>query len=94
LGQIGVAVGLAWTSVGGEVMVVEASKMPGDGQLVLTGQLGSVMKESATIALNWIRSHARQVKSEKNGLEFNVKVKLLRIMGGNSQNFLRQIRFL
>ena len=63
LGQIGVAVGLAWTSVGGEVMVVEASKMPGDGQLVLTGQLGSVMKESATIALNWIRSHARQVKS-------------------------------
>ncbi len=62
LGQIGVAVGLAWTSVGGEVMVVEATKMPGDGQLVLTGQLGSVMKESATIALNWIRSHARQVK--------------------------------
>ena len=42
-------------------MVVEASKMPGNGKLVLTGQLGSVMKESATIALNWIRSHARQV---------------------------------
>jgi len=62
LGQIGVAVGLAWTSVGGEVMVVETSKMAGTGKLVLTGQLGDVMKESATIALNWIRSHAKQVK--------------------------------
>ena len=63
IGLIGVAVGLAWTSVGGEVMVVEATKMPGDGQLVLTGQLGDVMKESATLALNWIRSHAKQVTS-------------------------------
>jgi len=61
LGRIGVAVGLAWTPVGGEVMVVEASKMPGDGKLILTGQLGDVMKESATIALNWVRSNEKQV---------------------------------
>lgn len=46
-------------------MVVEATKMAGDGQLVLTGQLGDVMKESATIALNWIRSHAKQVRSKR-----------------------------
>ena len=53
--------GLAWTSVGGEVLVVEASKMAGSGDLVITGQLGDVMKESATIALTWIRSHAEHV---------------------------------
>ena len=61
LGRVGVAMGLAWTSVGGEVLVVEASKMAGSGDLVLTGQLGDVMKESATIALTWIRSHAEHV---------------------------------
>ena len=61
LGRVGVAMGLAWTSVGGEVLVVEASKMAGSGDLVLTGQLGDVMKESATIALTWIRSHAENV---------------------------------
>ena len=58
-------------------MVVEASKMPGDGKLVLTGQLGSVMKESATIALNWIRSHARQVdlgQDYKNDFLYAVKL--------------------
>ena len=53
--------GLAWTSFGGEVLVVEASKMAGNGDLVLTGQLGDVMKESATIALSWIRSHSEYV---------------------------------
>ena len=53
--------GLAWTSFGGEVLVVEASKMSGNGDLVLTGQLGDVMKESATIALSWIRSHSEYV---------------------------------
>ena len=53
--------GLAWTAFGGEVLVVEASKMAGSGEVVLTGQLGDVMKESATIALSWIRSHAEYV---------------------------------
>ena len=61
IGRIGVAMGLAWTSFGGEVLVVEASKMSGNGDLVLTGQLGDVMKESATIALSWIRSHSEYV---------------------------------
>ena len=61
LGVPGVAVGLAWTAVGGETMIVEASRIPctrGEGKLELTGQLGSVMKESATLAMSWIRSHA------------------------------------
>ncbi|KAH7931536.1 hypothetical protein HPB49_026517 [Dermacentor silvarum] len=59
--QPGVAVGLAWTAAGGEIMFVEASRMEGDGQLVLTGQLGDVMKESAKLALNWLRIHADKV---------------------------------
>ena len=56
--QPGVAIGLAWTAAGGEVLFVEASRMPGAGQLTLTGQLGEVMKESARAALSWIRAHA------------------------------------
>lgn len=60
----GVAVGLAWTPVGGEVMVVEATRTPGDSGLTLTGQLGDVMKESAKIALSWVRQHAPMVSSE------------------------------
>jgi len=54
----GVAIGLAWTPVGGDVLFVEASRMPGGSQLTLTGQLGDVMKESARIALSWFRAHA------------------------------------
>jgi len=55
----GVATGLAVTGTGGDVLFVEAASMPGHGGLVLTGQLGDVMKESARIALTWVRSHAR-----------------------------------
>jgi ATP-dependent Lon protease len=54
----GVATGLAVTGAGGDVLFVEAAAMPGAGGLVLTGQLGDVMKESARIALTWVRSHA------------------------------------
>jgi ATP-dependent Lon protease len=54
----GVAIGLAWTPVGGDVLVVEASRMPGASLLTLTGQLGDVMKESARIALSWFRANA------------------------------------
>jgi ATP-dependent Lon protease len=54
----GVAIGLAWTPAGGEVLFVEASRMPGTGTLTLTGQLGEVMKESARAALSWFRAHA------------------------------------
>jgi ATP-dependent Lon protease len=54
----GVAIGLAWTPVGGDVLFVEASRMAGGSQLTLTGQLGDVMKESARIGLSWFRAHA------------------------------------
>ena len=56
--QPGVATGLAWTPVGGDVLFVEATAMPGRGKLVLTGQLGEVMKESAQAALSYVRGHA------------------------------------
>jgi ATP-dependent Lon protease len=54
----GVAIGLAWTPAGGDVLFVEASRMAGAGTLTLTGQLGEVMKESARAALSWFRAHA------------------------------------
>ena len=54
----GVAIGLAWTPAGGDVLFIEASRMAGGGQLTLTGQLGDVMKESARAALSWFRAHA------------------------------------
>jgi ATP-dependent Lon protease len=56
----GVAIGIAWTAAGGEVLFVEASRMSGAGSLTLTGQLGDVMKESARAALSWLRAHARE----------------------------------
>ena len=54
----GVAIGLAWTPAGGDVLFIEASRMAGAGTLTLTGQLGDVMKESARAALAWFRAHA------------------------------------
>jgi ATP-dependent Lon protease len=60
----GVAVGLAWTPVGGEILFVEAVAMKGSNGLTLTGQLGDVMKESATTALSFIRSHAKKLGVE------------------------------
>ena len=54
--KIGVATGLAWTSVGGDTLPVEVSMMPGNEKLTLTGKLGDVMKESAMAALTYVRS--------------------------------------
>ena len=54
----GVAIGLAWTPAGGDVLFIEASRMAGTGTLTLTGHLGDVMKESARAALSWFRAHA------------------------------------
>src|SRR6201985_104975 len=54
----GVVTGLAWTSVGGDILFIEASLSPGKGRLTLTGSLGDVMKESATIALAYLRAHS------------------------------------
>jgi len=54
----GVAIGLAWTPAGGDVLFIEVSRMAGAGTLTITGQLGDVMKESARAALSWFRAHA------------------------------------
>jgi ATP-dependent Lon protease len=73
----GVATGLAVTGVGGDVLFVEAASMAGKGGLVLTGQLGDVMKESARIALTYIKSHALQLGVDERafeGREFHVHV--------------------
>jgi ATP-dependent Lon protease len=56
----GVATGLAWTPVGGQILFVEATKMPGKGRLTLTGQLGEVMKESAHAAVSYVRANAER----------------------------------
>jgi ATP-dependent Lon protease len=73
----GVATGLAVTGTGGDVLFVEAASMPGKGGLVLTGQLGDVMKESARIALTYVQSHAPQLGIDErtfDGREFHVHV--------------------
>ena len=61
LDEPGVATGLAWTPVGGEILFIEVTQMSGKGNLVLTGQLGNVMKESAQAALSYIRSHTGEL---------------------------------
>ena len=76
-GVPGVATGLAVTGVGGDVLFVEAASMAGKGGLVLTGQLGDVMKESARIALTYVKSHALQLGINErafDGREFHVHV--------------------
>ena len=60
----GVATGLAWTPTGGDVLFIEATSMPGSGQLTITGQLGDVMKESAQAALSYVRGHWREIAPE------------------------------
>jgi ATP-dependent Lon protease len=65
----GVATGLAWTPVGGDILFIEATKMPGKGSLVMTGQLGDVMKESAQAALSFVRTKAKWLGLEENFLE-------------------------
>ncbi|MBT1279293.1 endopeptidase La [Thermoanaerobacter sp. CM-CNRG TB177] len=63
--EIGIVFGLAWTRVGGEILTVEASIMPGSGKLNLTGQLGDVMKESAQAGLSYIRANANKLNIDK-----------------------------
>jgi ATP-dependent Lon protease len=65
----GVATGLAVTPVGGDVLFVEATAMPGRGRLVVTGQIGDVMKESAQAALSWVRGHAGDLGLEADWFE-------------------------
>src|SRR2546425_741567 len=68
--EIGIATGLAWTEVGGEILVTEATLMPGKGHLTLTGKLGDVMQESAQAAMSYVRSKAEEFGIPK---EFNRK---------------------
>jgi ATP-dependent Lon protease len=65
----GVATGLAWTAVGGDILFIEATRMPGKSSLMLTGQLGDVMKESAQTATSFVRSRAKTFGIDENFLE-------------------------
>ncbi len=72
--QIGVATGMYYTPVGGDIMFVEASPMPGKGELVLTGQLGDVMKESARAAWSYAKAHADELFIEPKAFEQDVHI--------------------
>jgi ATP-dependent Lon protease len=67
--DVGVAMGLAWTAAGGEILVVEALRMPGQGRVTLTGQLGEVMKESVQAAHSYVRSRADALDIDANAFE-------------------------
>ena len=71
--EVGTATGLVWTEAGGDVIFVEATTMPGKGELILTGQLGDVMRESAQAAVSYIRAHASEWDIEP---DFNEKLDL------------------
>ena len=75
--MVGVVTGLAWTSVGGDILYIESILTPGKGKLSLTGNLGDVMKESATIAFEWVKAHHKELgidpeMFEKNDLNIHV----------------------
>jgi ATP-dependent Lon protease len=67
--EVGIAIGLAWTPVGGEILFVEATRMPGKGNLILTGSLGEIMKESAQTALSYLRSQAKALNLDMIGYD-------------------------
>jgi ATP-dependent Lon protease len=69
--EVGVATGLAWTEVGGEILPIEVTPMPGKGHVKLTGKLGDVMQESAHAALSFVRSRAEELGIQK---DFNRKI--------------------
>lgn len=77
VGAPGIVTGLAWTPVGGEIMHIEALRYPGKGGILLTGQLGGVMRESAQASLSLVRSRAEQLKIKPNDLwDFDIHIHL------------------
>lgn len=68
-GEVGACTGLAWTSVGGTTLTIEAALMRGKGEILLTGKLGDVMKESARAAISYIRAHAEKYKIDSSRFE-------------------------
>jgi len=74
--EVGLSTGLAWTSVGGEILFIEVNIMPGKGQLILTGKLGSVMKESCQAALSFVRSQAKEfgIKQDFHKIDIHIHV--------------------
>ena len=72
--EVGVSTGLAWTSVGGDILFVEVNIMPGKGQLILTGQLGSVMKESCQAALSFVRSQSKKFGINQNFHKIDIHI--------------------
>ncbi len=68
----GMAIGLAWTSMGGDTLIIEAQNTPGKGEIKLTGQLGDVMQESANIAYTWLKAHAIDHKIDMSWFENNM----------------------
>lgn len=74
-GMTGVVTGLAWTQVGGDILYIESILTPGKGALSLTGNLGDVMKESATIALEWVKAHHEELGIDKEKFEkFDINI--------------------
>ena len=73
--EVGVATGLAWTAVGGEIMFIEATRMSGTGRTIVTGQLGDVMRESVQAAYSYVRSKASELDiEEKSFSEFDIHI--------------------
>jgi ATP-dependent Lon protease len=67
--EVGVATGLAWTSSGGDILFVEATRMKGSGGLSITGQLGDIMKESAQAAMSYVKAHAKELGIAEDAFE-------------------------
>src|SRR5882672_10540073 len=75
--EIGAVTGLAWTATGGDLMIIEALKMPGTGRLTVTGQLGDVMRESVDAAYSYVRSRAGQLSiPDSDFREFDLHIHL------------------
>lgn len=74
--EVGISTGLAWTSVGGDILFIEVNIMPGRGQLILTGKLGSVMKESCQAAISYVRSQAQKfgIKTDFHKVDIHIHV--------------------